>query len=260
MIKEKMIRQAKACIRSMTGMILGTQFRVHRIPFGPIKGKKLFMSPQISPRMWFGIDEPWMAQLCATYVKPSTVIYDIGAHIGYTTVLFAHYLKGTGVIHAFEILPATANFLRKTVEANNLQNVTIHTVGLGSDEAILELSIGPTAMTSIHRKKDDGNKTESCRVVKLDKYRHEHNLPLPDLIKMDIEGAEIDCLQGSLDLINQSGPTMIIAFHSKILLQQGYELLTSLGYKLYDQRGPLTQDSIAEVSDYFNDSILCLSE
>ena len=102
--------------------------------------------------MWFGIDEPWIARLCESQIRQSAVVYDIGAHVGYTTLLFAHYLNGTGVVHAFEILPSTADLLRKTVEANDFRNITIHVVGLGAQDTIYELPIGQTAMTSIPSK------------------------------------------------------------------------------------------------------------
>ena len=216
------------------------------------------MSPQISPRMWFGIDEPWIARLCKSQLRQNTVVYDIGAHIGYTTVLFAHYLKGTGAVHAFEILPSTAELLQNTVEANQFQNVVIHAVGLGAEEAIQRLTIGSTAMTSIRAAKREGQSTECCKVVRLDTYRRERDLPQPALMKVDIEGAEIQFLQGSLELIDECQPTMIIEFHSKDLLQQGYGLLTSLGYQLHNEHGELTEDSIEGISGYFNDNILCL--
>jgi hypothetical protein len=51
---------------------------------------------------------------------------------------------------------------------------------------------------------------------------------------------------------------MIIAFHSKDLLRQGYDLLTSLDYQLHDQRGPLTAETIEGIRSPFHDSILCL--
>ena len=252
------MRQFKIDGRMLLGMVYGAHLRVHRIPFGPIRGRKLFMSPQISPRMWFGIDEPWIAQLCKSQLRQNSVVYDIGAHIGYTTVLFAHYLKGTGAIHAFEILPSTAKLLQNTVEANHFQNIVIHAVGLGAEEAIQQLSIGPTAMTSIRATQREGQRAERCEIVALDKYRHKQGLPRPALMKVDIEGAEIQFLQGSLELIDECQPTMIIEFHSKDLLQQGYSLLTSLGYQLHNEHGELTEDSIEGISGYFNDNILCL--
>ena len=257
-MKKEGMRRVKFDRRLLLGMVFGTHLRVHRIPFGSIRGRLLFMSPQISPRMWFGIDEPWIAQLCKSQLTQNSVVYDIGAHIGYTTVLFAHYLKGTGAIHAFEILPSTAELLQNTVKANQFQNVVIHPVGLGAEEAIQQLTIGPTAMTSIRATKREGQTAERCKVVALDTYRRKRGLPQPDLMKVDIEGAEIQFLQGSLELIDECQPKMIIEFHSKGLLQQGYTLLTSLGYELYNKRGQLTKDSIEGISGYFNDNILCL--
>ena len=259
MTKEGM-RRVKIDRRLLLGMVCGTHLRVHRIPFGPIRGRKLFMSPQISPRMWFGIDEPWIARLCKSQLRQNSVVYDIGAHIGYTTVLFAHYLQGTGAVHAFEILPSTAKLLQNTVEANQFQNVVIHAVGLGAEEAIQHLTIGSTAMTSIRAAKREGQRTERCKVVVLDRYRREQRLPRPALMKVDIEGAEIQFLHGSLDLINECQPKLIIEFHSKDLLQQGYILLTSLGYQLHNEHGQLTKDSIEGISGYYNDNILCLPE
>jgi hypothetical protein len=51
----------KGQLKTLLGMILGNKLRVHRIPYGPIQGRKIYMSPQISLRMWFGVDEPWIA-------------------------------------------------------------------------------------------------------------------------------------------------------------------------------------------------------
>jgi len=258
MIRGQVNQQAKTFLKSLLATILGTRPRVHRIPFGPVRGRKIFMSPQISLRMWFGVDEPWIARLCEKLLRPSDVVYDLGAHVGYTTVLFAHALKGTGAIHSFEILPSTADYLQQTVQANGFENVTIHIVGLGAEDAVYELPVGPTAMTSLRAKKLEGQKCEQGKVVKLDNYWRENGLPLPTLIKMDIERAEIDCLMGSLELIKTCRPTMIIAFHSKDLLRQGYTLLTSHDYELHDEHGPLTADSIEEIRGSYNDSILCL--
>jgi FkbM family methyltransferase len=250
--------KTRELLKSLLEMILGSKFRAHRIPFGPIKGRKVFLSPQISLRMWFGVDEPWIAQLRQKLLKPSDIVFDLGAHVGYTTVLFADTLQGSGEVHAFEILPSTADHLRKTIKANDFKNVTIHNVGLGAEEGVFDLPVGPTAMTSLLANRQEDQTTERCKVVRMDDYRRENGLPGPDLIKMDIERAEIDCLQGSLELIKEFRPKMIIAFHSKALLQQGITLLTSLDYQLHDKRGQLTIDSLDRINDRFNNSILCL--
>jgi FkbM family methyltransferase len=258
MTKERLRGQAKRLTTFLLKTLLGDHLREHRIPWGPIRGRKIYLSPQISLRMWFGVDEPWIAQLSQQLINPGDVIYDLGAHVGYTTVLFAHHLEGTGEIHAFEILPSTAGFLQKTISANGFQNVTVHIVGLGKENAIYELPVGPTAMTSLLAQKQEGQKKERGKVVRLDDYRVDQELPLPNLIKMDIERAEIDCLEGSQALIKECRPKMIIAFHSQPLLRQGYDLLTSLDYQLHDQQGQLSSETIEEIHGPFNYSILCL--
>lgn len=250
--------KARDLLKSLLESILGSDFKAHRIPIGPIRGRKVFMSPQISLRMWFGVDEPWIARLSQELLRPGDVVYDLGAHVGYTTVLFAHALGGGGEVHAFEILPSTADHLQKTIEANGFENVTIHNVGLGIEEAVFDLPVGPTAMTSLLAKKLDGQESERCSVVRLDDYRREKGLPAPTLIKMDIERAEIDCLYGSQEIIKECRPKMIIAFHSKALLREGFFLLTSLDYKLHDRNGLLTPESFNRISANFNNSILCL--
>ena len=165
--------------------------------------------------MFFGIDEPWIAKLARTYVKQNDIIYDIGAHIGYTTVLFAHYLSNSGQIHAFEILRSTTDLLKETVQANPFRNVIIHTIGLGAHEQTLELPIGNTRMTSVHSTTGNGGTTETCRITPLDKYVWEKDLPMPSLMKIDVEGAEVDCLKGALSLIKRSLPLLIVEFHSR---------------------------------------------
>ena len=64
--------------------------------------------------MYFGFNEPWLAKLAQQYLRPGDVVYDIGAHVGYTCVLFAQCVGDAGVVHAFEILPSVADqFLKK---------------------------------------------------------------------------------------------------------------------------------------------------
>jgi FkbM family methyltransferase len=244
-------------IRRVCSLIFGKKPTIHCIPFGPNKGRKIFMSVDISPRMFFGIDEPWIAQLTRQYVQPGNVVYDIGAHVGYTSLLFAQYVGDVGLVHAFEILPSVAeNFLRKTVLANKFMNIVVHSIGLSNKEETLELPIGETMMTSLYQEAE-GRKTELCKTTTLDLYASQEYLPFPSLIKIDIEGAEIDCLSGGIGLINKCCPIMIIEFHNIGLLEKGHSLLTSLGYILTLQHGTidgqLFQDAIP-----FHESVLCL--
>lgn len=85
------------------------------------------------------------------HIQRGDVIYDIGAHICYTSLLFARYVGSTVIVHAFEILPSVAEqFLKKIIQAKNLKNIIVHDVGLSDREQIIELPIGDTLMTSLN--------------------------------------------------------------------------------------------------------------
>jgi FkbM family methyltransferase len=249
--------EIKRFVRKSGVLFFGRFPRLHRIPFGPNKGRKIFTSFDISPRMYFGIDEPWIAELTQRHINPGDVVYDIGAHIGYTVLLFTQKVGNTGIVHAFEILPSVAEgFLRKTIEANDFNNVVIHAVGLSNLEQTLELPIGETMMTTLYPRASKGCKTELCKVVRLDDYRVFAHLPMPSLIKIDIEGAEVDCLLGALNIIKKCHPLLIIEFHSLDLLSKGHTILDSLGYVITTQKS-IVDKQFLQNTDRFHESVFC---
>lgn len=251
----------KAIVRCAT-TVLGTQPRVHRIPFGPLRGQRICMAPQISMRMYLGIDEPWVAGVARSIIKPGDTIYDIGAHVGYTTLLFARMLGGTGSVHAFELLPSTVEqFLTKTVQSNEFDNIHIHAVGLGKNVATMELPVGPTRMTTIHF--DSGDEyvetygRDVCRVVRLDDYAAAEGIPAPSMMKIDIEGAEVSCLKGAAKMILEHRPKLVVEFHDADVLREGYAVLTSWRYSMTAQDGTVLNHSFVDGLDHFHESVLC---
>jgi len=250
-------RPIRKIVVGLVTPLAGSEVRVRRLRFGPLRGKNICINFQTSPRTFLGINEPWIAELAKEYIKPGDVIYDIGAHVGYTSLLFAQVLKNTGAVYAFEILKYTTDrFLKKTVEANEFRNIHIENVGLGVSEQTLSLSIGSTAMTSIYGS-DEQKQLEICQVVPIDRYVQERKIPPPALVKIDIEGAETDCLRGGHQIFNQSKPVMLIEFHSLELLKDGYELLRSWGYRLMIRGGIEVDDKFISRLERFHQTVLC---
>ncbi|MGD8813266.1 MAG: FkbM family methyltransferase [Anaerolineales bacterium] len=255
----KIPNAARRRIRKTGTWIFGRNPKTHRIPFGPNKGLKIFMSFDISPRMWFGIDEPWVARSALEHVQSGDVVYDIGAHVGYTSLLYAQRVGNQGVVHAFEILPIVVeDYLQRTIQANSFNNVVTHDVGLSNQDQVLYLPIGETMMTSQESKAGEGQHVEACRITTLDQYVKNHKLPLPNYIKIDIEGAEVDCLVGGEATLRKSKPLMMIEFHSTGLLQSGFSLLDAWGYQLMTKRGVVLDTDMLGNLKYVHESVLCL--
>ncbi len=248
----------KSYMRKSGAIIFGRTSHIHMIPFGPNKGLKIFMSFDISPRMYFGIDEPWIATLSHQYLKPGDIVYDIGAHVGYTSLVFQRYVGPTGFVHAFEILPSVAtNFYQRTMDSNGFKNMVVHPVGLCNEEQTIELSPGDTMMASLNDGTSNRQKAEQCKTVRLDQFIIKEALPIPSLMKIDIEGAEIDCLMSASNTLTNHHPILIVEFHSLDLLKKGYSLLNSHGYTLRTQHSVVNEQFIAPLTR-FHENVLCL--
>jgi FkbM family methyltransferase len=209
--------------------------------------------------MWFGVDEPWLARSASKHIQSGDVVYDIGAHVGYTCLLYAQRVGAEGSVHAFEILSSIEEeYLQRTIQANPFSSITSHAVGLSDQEETLLLPVGETLMTSQDSKEQAGQRLEECLVVRMDSYVARHELPLPTYIKIDIEGAEVRCLIGGERTIRQSSPMMMIEFHSIDLLREGHSLLSGWGYRLVTQRGENVDEPMMRNLDWFHESVLCL--
>ncbi len=246
-------------VRTTGVWILGRRPKVHRIPFGPLKGRRIFISFELGPRMYLGIDEPFLARWIEQFTRPGDVVYDIGAHVGYTCLLFAQRLGGSGVVHAFEIVPSIAGCLEKTVEANEFRNIVVHPVGLSDSARELELPVAPTGMASLYLTGACSKRVELCRTVPLDHYVVQQALPLPTVLKIDIEGAEMDCLVGAKETITKCLPRMFIEFHRLDLLKQGFSFLQPLGYTMVLPDGrQATQTILDGLKQFHDENVLCL--
>lgn len=161
------------------------------------------------------------------YLKDNSVILDIGANIGSHTVYWAierHAKK----IYAFEPLKGTFEILEKNVELNGLNDrVVLYNLGL-SDE---ETKAGVAAYNMENIGGTSFQKTENgvFTFVPLDSIAIKENI---DLIKIDVEGAEVDVLMGGLKTLKKDKPIVVIeSFHNKAVIDT---IFAELGYKQID--------------------------
>lgn len=251
----------KGFLKKSGSIVFGRSPRIHQIPFGPIKGLKIFTSFAHSPRCFFGCHEPWIAKLSQQYINPGDVVYDLGAHVGYMSLLFRSRVGDAGSVHSFEILPSVAtNFFQRTMDANGFTNVVIHPVGLANANQSLDLTVceAQTASVLYQAGADSGKlRIEKCTTTRLDDFIALQGLPIPSLVKMDIEGAEVDCLLGASATISTHRPILIIEFHSLDLLRKGLSILRSFDYNLITQRTTVDEQYV-DTLKHFHESVLCI--
>jgi FkbM family methyltransferase len=160
-------------------------------------------------------------------VSPGDVVIDAGANVGAYTVVFAQWVGPEGHVYAFEPDPAAAEGLRRHVELNAVsRQVTIVPAAVSDGrEARLRLSIG--ASSGISRVVADDGRSGAAglevEAASLDQFCAERGVK-PNVIKIDVEGAELAALRGARRTIAAAGPSLalFVEFHPQLWPALGY--------------------------------------
>ena len=163
------------------------------------------------------------------FLRPGAVFWDVGAFAGYISAYFAHPRYQLASVQAFEPNPATLEGLRKLLK--NSAVVTIHPFALGNAEQWMELSVPEaSSMASLVRKEGTAPKVK-IQVRRGDTARKELNIPMPDVIKIDVEGFEAEVIAGLAETIAAKRP--VIFFEHIFLSDRQVQELVPPGYQLW---------------------------
>ena len=144
------------------------------------------------------------------------VLYDVGANIGFFALAGARQVGPAGAVYAFEPVPDNATAIRESAELNGLANLEVveKAAGraLGRDRMLLveDLSWSHLESQGWHPRTRD---TLEIEIVAIDELVAEGHLRPPDLVKIDVEGAEIDVLEGMRRTIEEYRPAIVCELH-----------------------------------------------
>jgi len=154
--------------------------------------------------------EPQTTKYIAGSIKEGSVVVDVGASMGYYTLLLARLVGPKGRVYAFEPIPRDFAILKRNVQANGYQNVILENKAVSDTDGIARFYISPVSygMSSLCALSNPEG-IIPVEVVSLDKYIQED----VDLIKVDVEGAEHLVVKGSRKLIqNRLNLQLVIEF------------------------------------------------
>lgn len=176
-------------------------------------------------------------------IQPDSVVLDIGANCGWYSLALARHCP-TAQIHAFEPIAHTHGILERNIQRNGLQQIQTHRLAFSDQEAALEFLYTPrcSGATSMAQAGQPAPLEElekiTCPGTTLDAFCTQHGLS-PDIIKCDVEGAELMVLQGGADVLAHHRPVILIELLRKWSRQFGYHpndavtLLARHGYQAY---------------------------
>ena len=184
--------------------------------------------------------ERYEAKVIESLLDAGEVFWDVGANIGYFTLVAAAVLKNEGQIVAFEPGQEAFARLEDNIALNPFTNILLKQVAVAdkSGEAVLYLSSEVAdSGANLFRPGGEQTREEICTTVALDQFREEQGLRPPDFIKMDVEGAELAALQGADRILAQFHPLLLLEMEEKTLKAAGapkaalVDLLKTYGYQ-----------------------------
>jgi FkbM family methyltransferase len=173
---------------------------------------------------WLGTYEREKQQEFTQYVRPGDVVYDIGAHVGFYTLLASRLVGPRGRVYAFEPNAENLVLLHRHLSLNSVSNVTV--LGLAVSE-----SAGQACFEALG---SSGRLSKTGHIVvlteSLDGLLSRSAIVPPSCIKIDVEGAEALVLRGAVKLIGACEPTIFLATHGHAVHAECLALLKGLGY------------------------------
>ncbi len=186
-----------------------------------------------------GIHQVALTNLLHQQVSPGHYCIDVGSHIGFYTVKFAHWTGPTGHVAAFEANPEMATRTRRNVELNKFSNVDIVNKAVHSESGILRLYVAPhTALgmsSVVPGVMTDAVETIDIEAISIDVYMEQHARPSLDLLKIDAESNDLNIILGARATLSKFRPFIVFEWRpgsDSALEQQVFEFLHSRGYVL----------------------------
>jgi len=200
---------------------------------------KMYLDDRDSLRLSvFGIYEEFEVGLLPDKIKEGDTVVDVGANIGYYTILFSKLVGDMGRVFAFEPDPVNFAILKKNIALNNCANVVLEQKAVSNKSGKLTLYINDENRGD-HRIYDSGDerKTVEIEVTRLDDYVKS---PI-NFLKMDVQGAEIFVLEGAEQTLQKSKTLKIFSEFWPTAIKEAlrepmdfFSILKNAGFSFFD--------------------------
>lgn len=163
-------------------------------------------------------------------IEQGDVVLECGGHHGCSAIILSHWVGAAGKVVTFEPSPANGDIIEKNIEQNGISNITLERKAVGAEQGMITIS---EASNSSVTPSGEGLRAElTC----LDEYEHLN----PTFLKIDVEGFEMQVLQGAKQILS-TRPKLAIEIHTEDLSQYGasvqdlFRLIDVKNYKLWIQ-------------------------
>jgi FkbM family methyltransferase len=223
--KARILHALCPCEGEATARIFGYQVRLDLKDF-------------IQRSIYLGVFEPEETRLMKGHLRAGMVFVDVGANVGFYSLLAA----SVGCrVYAFEPSPYASARLKETIRQNQIENITVIESALSEEAGLKNLYVGKTGRNHTPTMvKNEGGTPITVSVQQLDTYARKHGISRIHLMKVDVEGFELNVLRGAHELLEQGRISAILCELNDPWLKmngsssrQLYEMLLDFGFRAH---------------------------
>ena len=189
-----------------------------------VRGRDVIMRMGLGSGLWFncslsnpdyafGNNELAVQEAFRSHLRPGDVLFDIGANVGFFTIISVQLVGSEGHVYAFEPVPDNAAAVRHNLELNSFTNATVINSAVadrsGQGELLVAHYSGGSALSTVKTPPPDLKERMPVETVSIDVLLAEGAMRPPDMVKIDVEGAELTVLQGMVETIRQHRPVIL---------------------------------------------------
>ncbi len=231
-------RPVRPFVRAAARRIAGSAGHISR---GPAAGL-IFDAGGMNPGYLLGTTEPFVQEALVRSLRPGDVFYDIGAAAGFHSLLAARLVGEGGAVYAFEPAPASADLVERNARANgagqiHLLRKAVSAAG-GRGLLLVDEQSNHSRLVS-----GEGPSVVQVELASIDDLVAAGEIRPPNVVKIDVEGAELDVLEGMQRTIAEYRPVLLVELHwlGPTFVELAHRILD--GYELT----PLGDDPLFEI-------------
>ncbi len=180
--------------------------------------------------------EPQITRLLSYALGPGMVFFDVGANLGYHTLLASKRVGVSGKVHSFEPAPLQFNHLKLNIEINRADNVAANNCAVAESSGYRELFMSDGWNQGAHSLSKTDRQEHTWRVpcVSIDDYTYKTGVKKIDVMKVDVEGAELFVFKGAERVLTSSPPPLLV-------FEAGEGFTKAFGYSTSDVKQTVEQ-------------------
>ena len=231
-------------IRLVVKFMMGLWFwhgRVHTIKRGPLKGYKWSCNKHHQFWMPLGVYEMETAGWIIDQCSEGSVFFDVGGNAGYFTLIGSKAV-GDGQVIVFEPISANVQTIHEHIKHNGCKNICVEEMAVSDESGTIDFVVESNnanshiAEVKISHAKTNPDQVIQVPMMRLDDYIAEKGLD-PNVVKVDVEGAELKVLRGAEACLKRKQASWIISTHSQKLFDDCKRVMLEFGYKVEELEG-----------------------